>query len=259
MESEQLVRPSWYRLLPLSLAACGTSTDEVCLNISDIASISCQATLRFAARDCPGLTPDTECVERYYSVWRQVTEVEPLLASRIPQRQRSSDLDAVVTTSNPQIISAWTAGTLLTGVADFDQVISELGPGEPFGPFRLGHDNGDGSYYFPVKTLLVFNEEELQRRLIPTGSHLPDPVVQRQDDGRWSWKGSGSPYGSNSDTADITFSFGWGDCFTGCSFFRTLRAIVSPSMNAVVYDLGGDPLPPYLQLDARTVAGPPPD
>ncbi len=78
-------------------------------------------------------------------------------------------------------------------------------------------------------------------------------MVYSGDDGSWSWVGRETrDTGSDKDTAQIDFKFGWGDCLVACFGYRTLRAIVPPGGPATVYDLGGDPLPDYLQLDPRT-------
>jgi hypothetical protein len=52
--------------------------------------------------------------------------------------------------------------------------------------------------------------------------------------------------------ATIEFRFGWGDCFVGCAAFRYLQIIVPPTGPATVYDLGGDPLPPWIILSPDT-------
>jgi hypothetical protein len=92
--------------------------------------------------------------------------------------------------------------------------------------------------------LVVRNEEVFASLLAPTLTSLPPVFMRPTDDGTWTWQG---------DTADIHFSFGWGDCFVGCDGFHTLEAIVPPAGPATVYDLGGDPLPPYLALAPTTL------
>lgn len=58
--------------------------------------------------------------------------------------------------------------------------------------------------------------------------------------------------GADSDTAQIDMKLAWGDCFVACSGYHFLRAIVPPVGEATVYDVGGDPLPPQIQLSPNT-------
>jgi hypothetical protein len=258
-------------LLTLISAACGDNDSRPCLvefyagvfgQDSNQTSGECIAANRFAARDSPTITPSQEDVDRYFERWTRVVTAEPILRNRQPQKYRgmSSDLVAQIWTTNPAVVAAFSSSTMtrvdvpVTGDPVFDQIISELVRPQLE---TKGQDlDGDGEILFGVASSAQFNEELLHRRLLATSSRLDDPFIELNDDGTWTWPELGPGPGADDATAQIDFRFGWGDCFVSCVGFRDLRAIVPPSGRAMVFDLGGDPLPPELMLSPDTL--PPP-
>lgn len=213
----------------------------------------CGAAVTFAARDTAELVPTQAEVDRYTNYWVRAIEAEPILDGRGPQRHRQSIGSPVaIFTTNPLVIDAWNRVVLETGDSAFDAIISQLYPDpQSLSPYG-GHDNGDGSYLFTLDVHVVCNEELLQARLAPTSSKTSDAVVYMQDEGTWRWGSVSAGTSDDSDTATIEFTFGWGDCFSGCRGFHMLQAVVPPSGSATVYDLGGDLLPPELKLSPNT-------
>lgn len=210
---------------------------------------ACEAALRFAARDSSKLVPLQREIDVYFDVWSRVVAAEPVLRDRVPQRYRSESggggRTVEIVTSNVAMIDAVNRGSLETGVAEFDELVAELR--EPKLVYS-GVFPDQGQTYFALSTKVMFNEEVLQEQLIPTLSSLHEAQARQQDDGEWTWLELSSEEGYK---AEIDFRFGWGDCFTGCAFFRDLRAIASPT-DVAVYDRGGDPLPPDLALSPDT-------
>lgn len=214
----------------------------------------CVPAENFAARDTAMLVPSQEEVERYADRWSRAIDAEPILAGRVPQRF----LSGTVWTRNPKVIAAWTRGVVQTGDTAFDQIFAELRVREihPFWQQRP-----DGLYYFSPYIRALFNENVWIDRLAPTDSwpwhpdnHQPwPPASGPYDDGWWTWLDEPPGTGQDTSTAQIIFTFGWGDCAVACDGFHSVRAIVPADGAAVVYDLGGDPLPPYLQLSPNTI------
>jgi hypothetical protein len=157
-------------------------------------------------------------------------------------------------TMNPAVIDAWSRRSIETGDIAFDGIIMELTPPRSLDATKT--DLGNGWYLFALKVQGTFNEHLLDERLRAVASHTEEPRYPYNDNGSWSWQGGITGTGSDSDIAQIDFSFGWGDCFVACDGMRDLRAIVSPDGDAHVYDLGGDPLPENLHLNASTTPWP---
>jgi len=111
------------------------------------------------------------------------------------------------------VIAAWTRAALVTGDAEFDSVIAELRPGRVS---RQWADIGNGVFLFGVEVGVLYNEDVLQTKLAPTSSWETEPVHYPRDDGSWYWRGETGGTGKDSDTAEIEFTFGWGDCFVAC-------------------------------------------
>ncbi|MDB4958915.1 MAG: hypothetical protein JWO36_6484 [Myxococcales bacterium] len=200
----------------------------------------------FVTRDISTLTPSQAEVDRYFHRWQKADIAEPILVGRFPQKYRGG---TTIYTKNPQVIAAWTAGQLITGDQEFDQLIAELHPSRID---KFWHDNGDGSFYFLLLTDAVFNEEVFANRLSALLSWTVYVGPRPKDDGYWSWPESSNATGDDQATAQVDFKFGWGDCFVSCFGFHSLRIIMPAVGEAVVYDLGGDPLPEYLQLSPNT-------
>ncbi|MBX3158706.1 MAG: hypothetical protein KF773_22245 [Deltaproteobacteria bacterium] len=220
---------------------------------------SCLAALVFANRDTSELIASQDEVDRYFDRWRRLVAAEPVLFRRRPQSHRMiggyevADVD--VSTASAAIHAAWkqAAGQdaiPITGDAAFDAVIAELY--EPHHPRVLridGDEPGVKSVIFSTRSR--FNEEILHARLAAVGASLPDVIQWPNDDGVWRWQGA-SGSGSDDATAEIQFTFGWNDCFSGCGAFHSIHAIVPPTGRPEVFDLGGAPLPPGLELSPNT-------
>jgi hypothetical protein len=228
-------------------AGCGDAVDDQCRY--GARTDGCYAAMYFAARDSQDLVPPQSQVNEYFDRWRRVIEAEPVLTSRLPQRYRTDPSAPLIYTRNQRVIAAWSEGTIHTGDAGFDALVTELEP-QMLNPFW--RDLGDGSFYFSLVVQVIFNEEVLHTRLLAVDSWLSDAAQRPRDDGTWSW----DAVDRNAATANIVFTFGWGDCLVVCDGFRTLRAVVPADSVATVYDLGGDPLPPQIELSPNTI--PPP-
>ena len=220
------------------------------------ASENCMAALIFASRDTETITASQVEVDRYFDRWSRAVAAEPILTGRIPQRLHGNPISFELHTTNPLVIAAFNANAPnpadrdvpITGDSTFDQIMSELVIPQLW---NFGHDEGEGSFLYLVSTAAVFNEELLDMRLRATSSKLPDAARGYFDDGAWSWPdGAGS--GADDATAQIDFTFGWGDCFSGCAGLHKVRAVVPADGVATVYDLGGDPLPANLMLSPST-------
>ncbi len=218
-------------------------------------SPNCIVATLFAARDSPELTPSLDQVALYLERWSRAVEAEPILVDRGPQRLRGdAPAQFELETSNPAVIASWTSthgihDAPLTGDASFDEVMGGLVRPELNGG---GNDTGRGTKLYGVLTSAIFNEELLHERLLSTSSNLPESFLSYRDNGTWTWD-QGPRSGSKDATAQIDFSFGWGDCFVQCDGMHDLRAIVPPDEPARVFDLGGDPLPPFLTLSPDTL------
>ncbi|MGN6104497.1 MAG: hypothetical protein ACTHU0_05280 [Kofleriaceae bacterium] len=206
-------------------------------------SHTCYVANLFAARDTDELLPSQDEIDRYFDRWQRTIEAEPILEGRRPQLYRTTLQSADIYTTNPRVIDAWSQGELVTGDPEFDTLMAVLEP-------EIVARSNDR---FGVRTPRVFNEELVHQRLLATASSLPFFGQEWRDDGTWSWIGkpAGDP-GTEEETAQIEFRFGWGDCLAGCIWMHYLRAIVPPEGPATVYDLGGDPLPPGVSLSPNT-------
>jgi hypothetical protein len=218
----------------------------------------CEPAQTFAARDSTTLVPTQEAVELYADRWQRTIEAEPLLYGRGPQRY----LNGMVWTRNPKVIAAWTQGIVKTGDADFDAISSELRIEEIHWFWR---EVSEGLFYFRPYIQVLFNEDIWIQRLAETYSAPWDPDNPGQqpwpfpegphDNGYWTWL-DGSKGTNELATAQIDFTFGWGDCVVACDGFHKVRAIVPADGPTIVYDMGGDPLPPWLHLSPNTMPSP---
>jgi hypothetical protein len=210
--------------------------------------LCCAAAQVFVSRDSQRLVPTQSEIDLYFERWSRAVAAEPILRGRNPQDYRlrpPSVLD--LGTLNPSAIEAWQRLVVVTGDTALDAIIGQLGVTD-VNAFHTNPGGPGAPVIFSLTSTITRNEEILASGLAPTGTSLPDPFVAPQDDGEWTWIGSGSDR-----TAQIEFTFGWGDCFVACDGFHRLRALVPSEGNAVVYDLGGDPLPPYLALSPNTL------
>jgi hypothetical protein len=209
----------------------------------------------FASRDAESITPTQSDVDLYFDRWTRAVEAEPILGGRIPQRHRSdTGVEFSFETAKPAIVSAFRSVASadyrpvpITGDVVFDEIMTQLVAPQTA---RDGNETQPGSFLFPVYLGATFNEELVAARLLETDAHLPDPVQHYRDDGTWIW-----PNGleKRQATAQIDFTFGWGDCFVACEGLHELRVFVPPTGTASIFDLGGDPLPPFLVLDPNTM------
>lgn len=164
----------------------------------------------------------------------------------MPQTYRDSPPEVIqINTTNRLVIDAWSQQRVVTTDVQVDGVIAQLGTVtiEP----RYAPDPAPGDpWYFEARETRVYSEERLNEALRPASTWLNAPHVAARDDGTWSW------IPDSAATAQVDFTFGWGDCFVACTCFHTVRAIIPEVGDATVYDLGGDPLPDYLHLDPNT-------
>jgi hypothetical protein len=217
------------------------------------ASPDCIAAMIFAARDASTPTPAQADLDRYFQRWTRVVSAEPILSNRAPQRSRAGLAQFELETSNASVIQSWVSTpnihpAPLTGDSAFDEILAALERPEIQ---RGGNDTGRGTKLYLVFTSSIFNEELVNSLLIPTSSRLPDPSPGFRDNGTWIWDSGGS--GDDQSTAFIDFSFGWGDCVVQCDGLHDLRAIAPPDGPVTVFDMGGDPLPPFLSLSPNTL------
>lgn len=216
-------------------------------------SADCIAAMIFAARDAATPTPAQTDLDRYFQRWSRVVSAEPILSNRAPQRSRGGFAQFELETSNTSVIQSWVSTpdihpAPLTGDPAFDEILTALERPEIQ---RGGNDTGRGTKLYVVFTSSIFNEELVNSLLVPTSSRLPEPSLGFRDDGTWVWDTGGS--GDDQSTAFIDFSFGWGDCFVQCDGLHDLRAVVPPEGPVTVFDMGGDPLPPFLSLSPNTL------
>jgi hypothetical protein len=251
-----------FALVVMAASACADDDGDLFCAADDFhawpqseARFRCQAAVRFAARDTFELVPTQAEVDRYLDYWLRTIRAEPILDGRAPQRHRGHDTPIAIYTSNALVIDAWNRAVLPTGDAAFDAIVSRLhADPQPLSPAG-GHDNGGGVFLFTLDVHALCNEELVQARLLSTSSRTEDAVEYMQDEGTWLWS-NGPGTSDGTDTAVIDFRFGWGDCFSGCRNFHTVQARVPPTGRAIVYDLGGDPLPDGMELSPDTL--PPP-
>lgn len=210
----------------------------------------CRAARRFAGRDTVALVPAQDEVDRYFGRVIRAIDAEPALYGIEPQLYRTNG-GVTLFTSNTAVIDAWTGIRGLvppTNDTAFDALMSELAASGNAPSLEFDNDIGT-EHYFALAGEFTVNEDVLNARLLPTSSHLPESFMRPQQDGTWRWTDS-SATGTDEATAEIDFTAGWGDCFSGCAFFHFFRAVVPPGGSATVYDLGGDP-PPF-QLSPNT-------
>ncbi len=174
--------------------------------------------------------------------WTRAVEAEPLISSRILQTYRDvppSTLD--LRTTNSLAIAAWRQQIVVTGDPALDRIVEQLGPVEI--DHSAFHSDGESAWLFSLQIHTAYGEEQLAAALAPTGTAMSEPYIAPRDDGQWTWLGS---------IAQIDFAFGFGDCFVGCGLHR-VRAVVAPTGDAKVFDLGGVPLPEGVSLSPNTV------
>jgi hypothetical protein len=239
----------------VACSACGDNTAPWCVHDDRDAGPFriCYPAETFAARDTAGLVPTQHEVDRYADRWERAIDAEPILNGRGPQRFLSG-----VFTRNRKVIAAWTQGQVETGDTTFDAISAELRINQ-IHPFWTQYS--DDLYSFRPYIRVFFNETVWIDRLAATDSWpwFPDnppswPLPSGPfDDGWWSWVDEPGGTGQDSSTAQIVFTFGWGDCAVKCDGFHTVRAVVPADAAAIVYDLGGDPLPDYLHLSPNTL------
>jgi hypothetical protein len=243
------------------MAACGDGSKASCLATDIVGDVKpgCIGALIFAARDTDSLVPTQSEIDRYHDRWSRAVSAEPLLLHQVPQIHRMDALGQInLTVSNQQIIDAWTGysgseSVPVTGVSEFDDIMSRL-----MNPHvnHEGYDSGSGIWLYSLTTDSIFNEERLAHAIVPTGVSLPDPVSHPQSEGTWEWESLPVGTGSDDSTAIVEFTLGWGDCFSGCIGFRSLRIVAPASEQVIVFDLGGDPLPPDMMLSPDTIPAP---
>jgi hypothetical protein len=171
----------------------------------------------------------------------------------VPQTYRNvPPSDVYVTTTNSNAINAWQTRTVETGDPIIDQWTSAIGVSEIGQQF--GNPGGSGSsWYFVLHEANVYDEDALNDELSTASTMLSPPQMLPRDDGTWAWDPVASTVAQlASSTAHVDFTFGWGDCMVACDGFHSLRAVIPPDGNAQVFDLGGDPLPPGIQLSPNT-------
>jgi len=201
----------------------------------------CYAAQIFAQRDAEHLVPQQDELDRYFERWARAAEAEPILDGRIPQMYRlggNPPTSLIVYTTAPHAIAAWEQGMVWTGDPAIDDVLA------PLNPMRILWNPHDPTVFELELDGDIYSEEVLANELAVESIAMKDPMPLPQDDGSWMWLVD--------DTAQIDFTFGWGDCFVGCAGFHSVRALVPETGDAMVYDLGGDPLPPYLMLAPGT-------
>jgi len=217
----------------------------------------CSAAAIHAAHDTSELIPTQTEIDRYYERLLRVNAAEPALTRALFRYDAGLYVRMSLRTNNPLVLSAWMGvrdqPAPPTGVPVFDQVMSEIGAI----PYN-SQPGASGDYVgFSIRSSRVFNPWVLEERLVPTSSWLPsvgEPIVG--DIGAtWRWIDAAGT-GTDEAQAEIDIVVGWGDCFVGCSFHHAFLAIVPPVGDAVVYDLGGAPLPDGWELSPNTV--PPP-
>ena len=221
---------------------------------------NCEGAMRYAAKHSATLTPIQEMIDRYFERWVRAIEAEPAIHGGTPQRYRGNPSD--ITTTNQTVIAVLTPianrpayapgdrNIIATGDATFDDIITELEVPEIE---SAGIEASTGASVFGISTGAIFNQELLHTRLLATSSHLPDPFVAHKQDGTWTWEQLGDGPGADDDTAIIDATIGWIDCFVDCGGLHTFRAIVPPTGSATVYDVGGDPIPPFITLSPNTL------
>lgn len=225
------------------LSGCDSVEDPSCEGDAGRGEVACYASRIFAARDDSALVPAPADVERYHVRWLAIGRAEPQLARRFPQRYQTPGYQLGITTRHPALIDAWLRQEVLTGDPVVDATLAPLG----IDSVGRSHAEDSGTYRFGASYQVMFNERLFDEQLRAIESRLPEPQAYPFDDGTWTWSG---------ETATVDFRFGWGDCFVGCSGYRSLRAVVSDDLRPVVYDLGGDPLPDGLRLSPNTRPAP---
>ncbi|HEU0035621.1 MAG TPA: hypothetical protein VFQ53_33650 [Kofleriaceae bacterium] len=244
--------------LPLLLAC--SSNEQTCtatyldgIYVGDQYDHVCTNALVFAARDTAGLIPEPGEIVRYYDRLRRAARAEPVLGRVGPPLLHRGLVPgyATILTRNQRVIDAWggTGGpATTTGDEAFDTLLSNFPHAYVWSRYELG----SGEIQYEVELTTIYNEEALNEKLLVTDSRLPEYADGLgYPDAIWRWQeADGTAH--DGATAEIDYLIGWGDCIAGCRFFHRLLAISPPTGLASVFDLGGDPLPPELELAPAT-------
>jgi len=232
-------------LLPAALSACDGSSNACGNDIRLLLNTTCEAAVKFAARDSGSISPTDTELHDYITVWSSAVAAEPLLIGRVPQTYRAYKwITLNLTTTNKEAISSWKTGKILTGDPALDASVSELSR-PSVDPFFS--EQADGSMSFSLSVAGLYNEEVLARRLAASNVWLPEPVRHSGDDGTWVWDGSVDPR-----LATVEFVLGWGDCLVACDGYHKLIIRSDDRMAVRVYDGGGDELPDGWELAPST-------
>jgi len=228
---------------------CSTSDSACAFDDYNSALTGCMDAQVFAARDTAGLIPSQFEVAKYFNHWHRALVAEPQMGAAAPRRSYRSSPPIRIKTRNPMVIAAWSQGELVSGESAFDSIIDQLRVVELNSFWSVEA----GTYSFGVLPGITFNEEQLEVSLNQFDSTLGPRADFAGSDSHWTWVGSNAAdAGSDGESAQIDATIGWGDCLSGCIFFHRLRAVVPPEGRATVFDLGGDPLPPGLELAPST-------
>jgi hypothetical protein len=241
-------------LAMLGCTPADDSTTSPCLT-TEGNDYHCLSARALAARYSPELIPSDAEVHLYHERWLRAIEAEPLLADAGAQWYRSVTSAFVLYTRNSLVVEAWKdlqlpePEVVPTGDQQFDQLMSELIHPRLYTSLR--DPSGSGVYRALVYTNAVINGEILHARLLPTDSHLDDanPIPDWPDIFA-EWRDVAGTL--ETGTVQFDVRWGWGDCIAGCAYLHDFRAIVPPSGTATVYDMGGAPLPPHVQLSPNT-------
>jgi hypothetical protein len=233
----------------VAASACNDATDIPVCSTShlDLKNATCFNTQILVSRDIAGLTPEQEDLDRYADRWQRAADAEPWIGTSLAGAQRYL-ADGQIRTTNPLVIAAWKTQQVVTGDPVFDALMASAGAAYIDG---YPSEGSDGSFLFSYSPYGVFNESIFSEQLAATDTAIDGTVPPGlSPDATWAWLDSDVTSGSDNATAQLSITLAWGgDCgFAGCTYSHQLRAVVPPSGDAVVYDLGGDPI----QLDPRT-------
>jgi hypothetical protein len=197
-------------------------------------SVTCDDAQHLAIRDTPTLLVGPLALLRYYDRLSRARQLEPLLGAKPIDEFLYGGIESL----DPLIGNAWRAMVQITkNVRGF----SEL-------------DNHDGTFTYAVTFAVdsVYSPTILSSLLDQSTTWIPRGLFGgNATDLRLHWN-VGVAIGTDDATATIDSSIAVdANCLSDCPK-HFLRAVVSPT-EAHVYDLGGEPLPPELQLRPTTV------
>jgi hypothetical protein len=209
--------------------ACGRDGPESCdLDDWPVTDADCASAIVLAARDSSTISLDQQAVDSFLDQLRVAKSATCEARAAVASPQAGPVDDAYVTTTNDTIARAWSEGTLATGDAEIDTILSENRA------FAVQGSEAQFVINFDIPIGVYALAEAL----------APEQVIVNIDD-------------TNADPRDITiiedglfqFVIGWGDCLSGCEGTHTWAIAIEGDVAQVVEE-SGDEIPAALRDQA---------